>query len=189
MLCRDPGFLLEERFQGEFKEYTRLLLNRERLWAGGSDGVVQTWRLGDNTHDTMMEAVGCRWLLEQKFEHRLDDSAFRIHVVVVTSACHHARTRWIFDGVFKDALWSLVTYDVSDTTATEIRQNRLREESRLLARQMDVVARHGGFVEHINAEFDPSGAKHRGRAYRFQFVAHAVPHAKRYDHRISFQAD
>ena len=53
MLCRDPGFLQQEQEQGTFREWCRLLTQRDRLWAGGSDDVVQTWRDGDNTHDTV----------------------------------------------------------------------------------------------------------------------------------------
>jgi hypothetical protein len=158
MLCRDPGFLQQEQEQGSFRDFSRLLSQHDRLWAGGSDDIVQTWRSGDNTHDTIHEAVGCRWLLEQKFEHLLGNAAAPLHVVVVTSACHHARTRWIFDGVFEDAAWARVSFDVSDTTATELGQRRLDVEAQIWARQLKSVASHGGFAGFINAEFDPSGS-------------------------------
>ena len=136
----------------------------------------------------MHEAVGCRWLLEQKFEHLLGNAAAPLHVVVVTSACHHARARWIFDGVFKDAAWARVSFDVSDTTATEIAQGRMDVEAKIWARQLESVASHGGFAGFINAEFDPSGAKHDGNAYRFRFVARDAHDAAASDYRVTFQA-
>lgn len=108
--------------------------------------------------------------------------------MVVTSACHHARTRWIFDGVFEDAAWARVSFDVSDTTATELGQSRFDVEAQIWARQLKSVASHGGFAGFINAEFDPSGAKHGGNPYRFRFVARAASDATRSEYRVTFQA-
>jgi len=189
MLRRDPGFLQQEETQTELRAFAELLTQRDRLWAGGSDSVIQTWRNGDNTHDTMTEAAGCRWLLEQKFEHRLLDPAFKVHVVVVTSACHAARTRWIFDCVFEDALWAVVMHDASDTTATEVKENRLNKEVEIWAKQRKLIAEAGGFKAFMNAAFDPSGSHHDGRAFRFQFVEHGEHEAAllRSRYRVSFR--
>ncbi len=191
LICRDPGVLQQEEVQAQFQALNTFLMHRSRLWAGGSDGIIQTWRTADNTHDTMLEAVGCRWLMEQKFEDRLHDPAFRIHVVVVTSACHDARTRWIFDGVFKDAIWTSITYDPSATTTTELRENRLAREAAVWAKQQKEIALAGGFAGFINAQFDPSGAKHDGKAYRFQFNKRTACDEERLrsEFWISFQAE
>lgn len=190
LIRRDPGVLQHEEVQAQFQSFNEFIMHRDRLWAGGSDGIIQTWRKGDNTHDTMLEAVGCRWLLEQKFEDRLHDPAARIHVVVVTSACHDARTRWIFDGVFKDAVWASISYDPSATTTTELRDSRLEKEAAIWARQQKLIAHDKGFAGFINAQFDPTGAKHDGKAYRFQFNKRAACDQEMYrsEFWISFQA-
>ena len=155
------------------------------VWAGGSDSVIQTWRNGDNTHDTMTEAVGCRWLLEQKFERQLLDPAFRVHVVVVTSACHAARTRWIFDGVFEDARWAVVIHDASDMTTTEVKEDRLNKETKIWAKQRKLVDAAGGFAGFMNNAFDPSGSHHNGTFFRFRFERGEQEAGSRY--RISFK--
>jgi len=138
------------------------MVNPSQLW---SDEQSKIYRISkDNTFDTITEAAGCRCLVEQKYLAMLErDSDFRIHIVVVTSACHEERTRWIFSEVFNDAAWISISYDSSRSTVAEA--DRDEKEKALLLKQKELVGPFGNIPKFLNSKREIEAAR-----YKFEFL-------------------
>jgi hypothetical protein len=150
--------------------------NPNQLWA---DEQSKIYRIGKNTHDTFTEAAGCRCLLEKRYSAVLEsDPDFRLHLVVVTSAYHEERARWIFNNVFADAAWISISFDSSATTRIEA-ETRVAGEPALFERQQKAIEPYGNAVAFLNAKRKADGVK-----YVFEFrertLAQAVVHRSVY---------
>jgi hypothetical protein len=124
--------------------------DKSRLWA---DKQSLIYRLSKYTFDTITEAVGCRCLLELRFSPQVErDPSFCLNLIVVTSACHEERTRWIFSDAFCDVDWISLSFDSSETTSSEVQANRVEIEAQILVRQRRRIGTgaHGGIANFIN---------------------------------------
>lgn len=144
------------------KYFLDRMSDRSRLWA---DKQSLIYRLSKHTFDTITEAVGCRCLLELRFSTEVErDPSFSLNVVVVTSACHEERTRWIFSDVFCDVNWITLSFESSPTTELEYLGNRPEIEEQTLARQRRRIETCGNIANFINEQH----RKYPGK-YLFQF--------------------
>jgi hypothetical protein len=97
------------------------------------------------THDTILEAVGTRYVIENTFFNNL-----HIILTVVTSECHQERTEWIFNEIFKDMKNIKLIFNSSRTTFIEITENRYIVESQILYRQQFNVSKCENMINYIN---------------------------------------
>lgn len=112
------------------------------------DSISDYYRNNISTHDTINEALGTRFILEDKYVNL--DTPFVVHLTIVTSQCHENRSKWIFESIFKDLQWVKLYFNSSITTFIERNLNRDDVEKAVLQNQYKIITNEGGFYNFIN---------------------------------------